>query len=141
MATRLNFTKWDIDALALPPQGKRLWVYDSKVRGLALQVTSTGAKSFYVVRKVEGRTEFIRLSAYPDLTIEQARKRAQEINGEIARGINPAHERREKRREWTLGELWAGLLGTPRQGTQAELAGRRRPIQAVLAAVGEAAAV
>jgi hypothetical protein len=31
MATRLNFTKRDIDALALPPQGKRLWVYDSRV--------------------------------------------------------------------------------------------------------------
>jgi integrase len=110
MAARLNFTKRDIDALALPLPGKRLWVYDSKVRGLALQVTSTGAKSFYVVRKVEGRTEFIRLSAYPDLTIEQARKSAQAVNGEIARGINPAEARREKRREWTLGELWADYL-------------------------------
>jgi integrase len=110
MATRLNFTKRDIDALALPPQGKRLWVYDGRVRGLALQVTSTGAKSFYVVRKVEGRTEFIRLGAYPDLTIEQARNRAQAVNGEIARGINPAEQRREKRREWTLGELWADYL-------------------------------
>jgi integrase len=110
MATRLNFTKRDIDALALPPQGKRLWVYDGRVRGLALQVTSTGAKSFYVVRKVEGRTEFIRLGAYPDLTIEQARKSAQAVNGEIARGINPAEQRREKHREWTLGELWADYL-------------------------------
>jgi hypothetical protein len=64
MATRLNFIKRDIDALALPLPGKRLWVYDSRVRGLALQVTSTGAKSFYVVRKVEGRTEFIRLGAF-----------------------------------------------------------------------------
>jgi integrase len=83
---------------------------EMNVRGLALQVTSTGAKSFYVVRKVEGRTEFIRLGAYPDLTIEQARNRAQAVNGEIARGINPAEVRREKRREWTLGELWADYL-------------------------------
>jgi integrase len=62
------------------------------------------------VRKVEGRTEFIRLGAYPDLTIEQARNRAQAVNGEIARGINPAEQRREKHREWTLGELWADYL-------------------------------
>jgi integrase len=110
MTARLNFTKAAIEALVLPAQGKRLWVYDSKVGGLALQVTSTGAKSFYVVRKVEGKTEFIRLGAYPDLTIEQARKKAQAVNGEIARGINPAEARREKRREWTLGELWADYL-------------------------------
>jgi integrase len=63
-----------------------------------------------VVRKVEGKTEFIRLGAYPDLTIEQARKKAAEINGEIAKGINPAELRREKRREWTLGELWTDYL-------------------------------
>jgi integrase len=32
------------------------------------------------------------------------------VNGEIARGINPAEQRREKHREWTLGELWADYL-------------------------------
>lgn len=105
MATRLNFTKAAIEALPLPEAGKRLWAYDTKVRGLALQVTGTGAKSFYVVRKVEGKTEFYRLGAYPDLTVEQVRKQAQAVNGEIAKGINPAEARREKRREWTLAEL------------------------------------
>jgi hypothetical protein len=36
-------------------------MHDEKVRGLALQVTVTGAKSFYIVRKIEAKTEFIRL--------------------------------------------------------------------------------
>ncbi len=73
-------------------------------------MTHTGARGFYVVRKVEGKTEFMRLGAYPDLTIEQARRKAAEINGEIAKGTNPAERRREKRREWTLETLFQDYL-------------------------------
>ena len=46
-----NFTKKSLDALPSPAVGKRLYVYDTKVRGLELMVTEQGAKSFKVYRK------------------------------------------------------------------------------------------
>jgi len=105
-AKRLNFIKKSIEALLTPSEGKRLYVYDTKVRGLGLSVTSTGTKTFILYRKVEGRPERITLGHYPDLTIEQARRKATELNAAIAAGRNPARQRRAARAEMTLQELF-----------------------------------
>lgn len=83
---KFNFTKSLLDAIALPERGKRLRLYDSKTRGLLLDITSTGQKSFWMRRTIAGRNEWKRLGAYPDLSIEIARGHAAVINGEVAAG-------------------------------------------------------
>ena len=104
--TSLNFTKKSLDALRLPPQGKRLYVYDTKVRGLELMTTAAGAKSFKVYRKFQNRPIRITLGKYPEMTIEQARNEAQRVIAEMIKGKNPNEEKKKLRAETTLGEMF-----------------------------------
>jgi hypothetical protein len=120
---KLNFTKPNLDALAIPSDGRRDYHYDAKTRGLALCVTSNGSKTFYVVRWVAGKSERIRIGPYPDLPIEVARKKAEEINGQIALGDDPQERRRQLKQDCTFAELFAWYLehhAKPRKRTWAE---------------------
>lgn len=120
VAKRFHFTKKTIDALPLPRVAQRAYFYDDQVRGLAIAVAPTGRRTFLLYRKVTGRPERISIGLYPDLSIEQARKRAEELNGAIASGKNPATEKRKIRAENTLGELldaFVELYGKPNKRT------------------------
>lgn len=108
--SKIRFNKTTIDKLPLPAQGRRATWFDDEVKGLALRVTSSGAKSFYLVRWIETRAEWVRLGGYPAMTVEQARKAATKLNGEIANGRNPADVKREKRAEMTLREAFDTYL-------------------------------
>jgi integrase len=101
-----DFTKKRLDAMRCAPGEPRAYFYDGKVRGLALAVTPKGKKSFLLYRKVAGRPERITIGPYPDLSLEQARKDAEKLNGKIASGDNPAEKRRNVRDEDTLQQLF-----------------------------------
>lgn len=108
MAETINFTKAAIEALPWPEKGKRVEYCDARQAGLRLRVTSTGAKTFCVLKRVKvGGMERVTLARYPDMTIEQARRKAAEILGKIAEGNNPAEVRRAIRAELTFRELFA----------------------------------
>lgn len=107
---KINFTKAALDALSLPTSGKRGYYYDIKLRGLGISITSTGAKSFIVYRWVSGKPERVTLGRYPDLSIEQARRMASEVNATIAKGENPNDKRRADRAEITLETLFTEYL-------------------------------
>jgi len=106
---KVNFTKPVIEALK-PPADGREYVYDAKVPGLAVCTTHTGAKSFYLYRRINGKPERIRLGGFPDIGPDQARTLAMQQNGKIADGVNPNELRRLGRGEMTLGELWEHYL-------------------------------
>lgn len=106
----INFTKPTLLDLPLPPKGERAYYHDTRVRGLILDVTSAGSKTFYIYRRVDGRPVRIRLGAFPEMTVEQARRKAEEVNGQIATGENPNIGRRESRAEMTFAELFAYYL-------------------------------
>lgn len=108
--SKIHFNKSAIDRLPLPDPGKRATWFDDEAKGLALRVTSTGARSFYLVRWIETRAEWVRLGGYPEMTVEQARRAAAKLNGEIAEGRNPADVKREKRAEMTLKEAFDTYL-------------------------------
>lgn len=109
-AKRFNFTKPVIDALPLPEQGKRAYYYEPKTRGFCVGVTSAGVKTFYLYRKINGRPERIRIGKYPDMSIEQARNKAEKLNGEIAEGKNPQDAKRALRAEATFDELFEAYV-------------------------------
>ena len=81
---KFNFTKAFLQVLPLPPTNKRSYYYDTKVRGLGIRVLASGIKTFIVYRWANGKPDRVTLGRYPDLTIEQARKKAAEINAVIA---------------------------------------------------------
>ena len=107
--TKINFTKIAIDALPFPEKG-RTYYHDSKVHGLAVGVGRTGRKSFIFYRKIGGIPERIPLGKYPDLSIEQARGKASDLNSAIANGINPAQVKRGLKAELTFSELFSDYL-------------------------------
>ena len=70
-------------------------------------VTAAARKTFYVRRKIDGRSERICIGRFPDdWSVENARKRADEINAACGRGENPADLVRTKRSEMTLDDLY-----------------------------------
>ncbi|MFH1108722.1 MAG: site-specific integrase [Planctomycetota bacterium] len=106
---RIRFTKAAIERLAVPATG-RAYTYDAATPGLTVCVTATGHRAFYLYKRVGGRPERIHIGAFPDLTVEQARKKADELKGDIARGVNPADRKRTARGMMTLGELFDAYL-------------------------------
>jgi integrase len=101
-----NFIKKSLDALPLPEKGKRLYVYDTKVRGLELMVTDQGTKSFKVYRKFNNKPIRVTLGKYPEMSIENARREAQRIINELNEGKNPNNEKKKLRAETSFGELF-----------------------------------
>lgn len=105
MMNKFNFTKASIDALPLAEPGKRDIYHDTKISGLQLRVTSV--KTFFVNRRIKGGDpQRITLGRYPDMTIEQARRKTMEIVHFIADGKNPTDIEREARKEMTLDALF-----------------------------------
>lgn len=103
--SKINFTKLAIEGLPLPSKG---WQYhrDLKTPALSIGVGSTGIKTFVLYKRINGVPERIKLGRFPEMTIEQARNKAAELNGQIATGKNPAETKREKRAEMTLEDLF-----------------------------------
>jgi len=106
---KLTFTKARLDALPAPESGRR-YDYDSKVSGLTLCTTAAGCKTFYYCRRVNGPYQRIVIGRYPDVAIEQARREAAKLAGQIASGANPQDRKRAARREMTFGDLFADYL-------------------------------
>ncbi len=71
---------------SLKPKDKRFDTYDAATRGLGLRVTTTGIKSWFVMKRVNGRMKRITLGRYPALSLSQARVRATEVFNELASG-------------------------------------------------------
>lgn len=106
---KINFTIKTLTALP-SPIGKRVYYYDTKTRGLSICIMPSGKKTFVVYKKINGKPERITLGAFKDISIEQARGKANEINSLIAKGENPAQKHRLSKTEITLNELFEEYL-------------------------------
>lgn len=105
MVTRFNFTKTALTNLT-PPEEGRTTVYDVSVPKLALRATAAGTKTFYVIKRLGQKMEWVKLGVFPDMTVEMARNEAQAKLGMFAGGDNPAQVRRKLKAEPTLDEFF-----------------------------------
>ena len=107
MALRIQFTQKALDELSTTKN--RLWVYDNQVNHLAIMVTAKGAKSFYVVKLVQGKKEEVRIGPYPEVSIPVARRTASEILLRVVKGetIGTARRIQERNEQLTLGTAFA----------------------------------
>ena len=70
--------------------------------GLFLQVTPAGGKHWKLkYRKDDGKEGLLSFGAYPDVTLEQARKKRDEARTQKAAGIDPAEAKRREKLERT----------------------------------------
>jgi len=109
MVTSFVFTEAAIKALDAPAVGRDSHK-DKTFPGLQVHVTSKGAKSFYFVKRVDGKPKKIWLGLTSQLSVVSARKAAARHAAAIASGANPAADRRLRLREPTLDVLWESYL-------------------------------
>lgn len=100
-----KITKRVVDAAKSPAKGQ-VFIRDSELLGFALRLTKS-SKAFILEKRVRGRMRRITIGAYGPFTVEQARKQAVELAGRIAKGEDPAQERRDAHAEPTFGNLTA----------------------------------
>jgi len=91
---------------ALPPDVKKRRYFDDKLTGFFMEHRNTGTVAFYVrYTPAHGRPREVRLGRLGDVTLDQARKRAQEIRASAALGGDPAGERDKLRAVPTFSEF------------------------------------
>lgn len=91
--TGAKLTKRLVDGAVLPGSGQ-IFIRDVELKGFALRITP-GSKSFILEKRIAGKVKRITLGRYPEITVEQARKEAQKLLGQIATGINPVAEKQK----------------------------------------------
>lgn len=109
MPSKINLSKSVIDNVK-PPKAGRVFIYDAKVRRLCVQVTAAGAKSLYVSGKRHGKAMRVLICKWPDMTMEQIRKRAESINARWSDPDDSLSDRQQAREAETLGEAFAKYM-------------------------------
>lgn len=108
--TKLAFTKGKLAALV--PGEKRAIYYDTECRGLCLFVSPAGGKTFYLYKRIGGKPRQIKLGEFPDLSVERARDKADDVRRAVQEGEDPVEAKRKQREEQTLGELFGWYIVT-----------------------------
>ncbi|WP_426437531.1 tyrosine-type recombinase/integrase [Bradyrhizobium genosp. P] len=112
---RSKLTEQRIAALARPARGVA-YTYDTVALSLAVRVTAAGARSFVIVKKINGRTHRLTLGRFPGLLLDDARQAARSVAGELARGDDPIASRKAARaRKITLNDVWPSYLAHVKQ--------------------------
>lgn len=94
---KIKLSKKAIDLLPLPQRAPVDYHFVDKP-GLVIRVMAGGAKTFYVLkRRSGGGMVREKVGRYPDITPEQAARRAAELLAELAMGNDPTQARRELR--------------------------------------------
>jgi integrase len=115
--TRLRISKRTVDAAE--PQGTRIEVWDSELRGFGLRIETTGTKTYIVRYRPKGlgreaSKKTYKIGRHSELTPDEARGLAKQILGRVAAGEDPAAELREARDEFVRKKqgLTVEALGT-----------------------------
>lgn len=114
-ANHQKLTKTLLAGLVAPAAGKRQVIYDTETPKLAMRMTHTGVRAFYVVKRLGGAMVWVKLGTFPDMTCEQARNEAGKVLGEFAKGENPAAVKRAVKAELTFGEAFDDFLERKRK--------------------------
>jgi len=97
------------------PDGKPVHDFyrDDQLQGFGLRVTSNGAMSYFVEKRINGKNKRVTLGLHGQITPEQARKQAQRWLGDMTGGINPLTEKRQLAiRSVTLADAYKQYLLT-----------------------------
>ena len=124
---KLKLTKTSIDRVRKPGGGTVIYV-DTDTKGFGLRVTASGAASFIVQGMVKGQSKERRVTigTYGAWTVEQARRRAEEIKHQLEDGIDPVEEKKQdEAMKVTLRQVADAYFDRPgqqlRESTKAEM--------------------
>jgi len=104
-AKSARLTKRIVEAIR-PAHGRDVWRWDGELRGFAVRVLPSGIRVYTIkYRDAAGRSRKLALGRHGVLTAEQARDLARQHLAAVARGENPALDRRARRHAPTVAEL------------------------------------
>lgn len=119
----VKLTKRAIDAL---PTTRDDLFFDAELKGFGVRVKPSGAKTFFVKYAIGGRTRRVSIGPYGPITAEQARVRAKELLGCIARGEDPAADKQAERDAPTVEDLCRLYLEAAEKGLVLGKGGRSK---------------
>ena len=110
---RTTLTKRSVEALQ---PAERSWIaWDDRLTGFGVRIHPAGTRTFIVNYRAgdggrKAPNKRVSLGRYGPMTVDQARKKAQEILGKVAGGNDPAEERAEARSMPTLAEAFEDYM-------------------------------
>ncbi|MCE5974929.1 site-specific integrase [Sinirhodobacter sp. WL0062] len=90
---------------ALKPEGQDYFVWDTQIAGFGVRVMPSGAKTYQAQYRKGGRTRRVSLGRHGKITVDEARRLAKDVMGQVAMGENPAEEIALERRAPTVAAL------------------------------------
>jgi integrase len=91
----MKLTERKIETLAVEHGRKDRLIFDDAQRGLAVRVTATGSRTYLCQYSLHGQKWRVPLGACSAISLSSAREAAAAIMGDVAKGRNPAAERKE----------------------------------------------
>ena len=91
----MKLTERKIETLTVDRGRKDRLVFDDAQRGLAVRVTASGGRTYLCQYSLHGQKWRVPLGACSALSLSNAREAAAAIMGDVAKGRNPAAERKE----------------------------------------------
>src|SRR5688500_2074275 len=100
-----NFTK-DLLLKIQCPDTKQQVYKDTTERGLILIASYGSSKTFYLAKQVREKYRRIKIGRFPELSIADARIKANELKTLIAKNIDPMEEKAKLSKEMTFKGLF-----------------------------------
>src|SRR5262245_6979868 len=117
MAQRVVLTDRLLKSLEPAPTGERTVHWDAARPSFGVRITDRGVVTFFVMRRMPGRPQPVRISLgrYPNISLAQARALATAAIGDLVSGIHP---KARKQHVATFAELAEAFLSRPAAAKQ-----------------------
>ncbi|MBL6804611.1 MAG: tyrosine-type recombinase/integrase [Pseudomonadales bacterium] len=111
----MNYKLTTTKIATLRAKSTRYRVWDSEIQGFHVRVTPTGKKTFVLTYRHEGSLKEYTIGKYGNLTVEEARRLARKLSGQVADNIDVHAERKarnanaEKKIRSTLERFYSSM--------------------------------
>jgi integrase len=117
-----KLTKTQIDNLK--PGDGDYFVWCDALPGFGVRVWPSGRKTYVAQYRAGARTRRVKIGNHGALTVEEARREAKAILGDVARGEDPQADKLTRRKAITVRELCADYLAAAERGLISGKGGR-----------------
>ncbi len=129
-----KLTKRTVDTSEIRSSDYVIW--DEDLPGFGLRVFKSGKRSYVVQYRAAGRSRRVAIGLHGLWTPEEARREAKVLLGQVARGGNPAEERKLDREAITVKELCSRYLEDLKNGLVLGKRGRPKKATTISTDVG-----